>query len=72
MNLAMANGFGGVGFTEMNELEMMWVDGGIDWAGVGSGLFDMVGGVVEGVIGGACYYQRAFIYYESRWSVCDV
>lgn len=28
MNLAMANGFSGVGFTEMNEQEMMWIDGG--------------------------------------------
>ena len=28
MNLAMENGFGGVGFTEMNEQEMILADGG--------------------------------------------
>ena len=38
MELAMANGFGGVGFTEMNEKDMMWVDGGIDLGWIGSGI----------------------------------
>lgn len=31
MEMAMANGFGAVGFTELNEQEMMSVDGGWDW-----------------------------------------
>lgn len=51
MNLAMARESGSVGFTELNEQEMMWVDGGIDWGGVGRGLFNIVGGLVEGMIG---------------------
>jgi len=34
MNLAMVNGFSEVGFVEMNEQEMMSVDGGIDWESV--------------------------------------
>ena len=28
MELAMGNGFSAVGFTELNEQEMIWVDGG--------------------------------------------
>ena len=37
MELAMANGFGGVRFTEMNEKDMMWVDGGANWDRVFTG-----------------------------------
>lgn len=37
MNLAMVNGFSEVGFAEMNEQEMMLVDGGaIEWAAIGA------------------------------------
>lgn len=46
MELAMANGFGAVGFTELNEQEMMWVDGG---GVLGSTLIGAGFGVVGGV-----------------------
>ncbi len=63
MNLAMANGFGGVGFTEMNELEMMWVDGGVNWDRVFAGTTAYLGVIVAiaaatspiGLVAGAAY-----------------
>ena len=45
MEMAMANGFGAVGFTELNEQEMMWVGGG--------GILDTVGSIASGAVGGA-------------------
>lgn len=55
MELTMANGFSGAGFIEMDEQEMMWVDGG-DFAsflsGVRSFCKDLVAYSVDAAVGG--------------------
>ena len=38
MEVTMGNGFGAVGFAELNENELMWVDGGVNWWGVGAAV----------------------------------
>ena len=44
MELAMTNGFGEVGFAEMNENEMIEIDGGIDGWGIASAILSIAGG----------------------------
>ncbi|MGN0606783.1 MAG: class IIb bacteriocin, lactobin A/cerein 7B family [Oscillospiraceae bacterium] len=42
MDLTMTNNFG---FCELNEQEMMMVDGGVDGWGIASGILNILGGV---------------------------
>lgn len=49
MNLAMANGFGGVGFTEMNEQEVLQVGGGSDFGFVVGLIVGWNEGYAEGL-----------------------
>lgn len=60
MELAMVNGFGGAGFTELDEQEMMWVDGGDIFSSLMHackflfvGAVSSIGAVVGGTIGTA-------------------
>lgn len=52
MNLAMANGFGGVGFTEMNELEVLQVGGGSDFGFVVGLVVGWNKGYADGLLEG--------------------
>ena len=57
MNLAMARESGSVGFTELNEQEMTWIDGGGDVVGFALAIVSAASGaLVSGFVAG-----RAFV-----------
>lgn len=75
MNLAMANGFSGVGFTEMNEQEMMWIDGG-DFGDFLSGVKSVCKSLVATSVGtcAAAVAAAAIVGYDNEEeinSTCD-